>query len=127
MEIQKHSVEDYLRHIGATVPSVGHGWRKMKCPFHLDTHASAGVNFDENRFKCHGCGVGGDTYDLIMERERMNYHEAVKFAETISPSSNAAVRLSYSSGRTVSTESGIHGRRGKKVPPGRSERRASRS
>ncbi len=67
--MDKHSIAVYLEYVGATVPAVGYGWRKIKCPFHEDGHASAGINFDEQRFKCHGCGVGGDGYDLIMHRE----------------------------------------------------------
>ncbi len=69
MDNQKHSIAEYLAYLGAALPQQGHGWRKIKCPFHQDSHASAGINFDEQRFKCHGCGVSGDVYDLIMERE----------------------------------------------------------
>ncbi len=31
--MDKHDVAAYLEHIGATLPAVGHGWRKMRCPF----------------------------------------------------------------------------------------------
>ncbi len=79
----KHSIADYLRYVGAAVPAEGHGWRKIKCPFHADSHASAGINFEENRFKCHACGVGGDVYDLIIYKEGGTYREAIKFAQTI--------------------------------------------
>ena len=50
--MDKHDVSAYLAHVGATLPAVGHGWRKMKCPFHGDKHASAAINYDDNRFKC---------------------------------------------------------------------------
>jgi hypothetical protein len=73
MDNQKHSIAEYLSYLGAALPQQGHGWRKIKCPFHQDSHASAGINFDEQRFKCHGCGVSGDVYDLIMEREGGTY------------------------------------------------------
>jgi hypothetical protein len=52
--MDKHSIAAYLEYLGAPVPAVGHGWRKIKCPFHSDGHASAGINFDEQKFKCHG-------------------------------------------------------------------------
>ena len=67
--MEKHSIEDYLNSIGAAVPARAGGWRKMRCPFHEDGTASATVNLDTNRFKCFGCGVSGDTYDLIMHRQ----------------------------------------------------------
>lgn len=113
--MDKHDVAAYLEYIGATVPNRGHGWRKIKCPFHDDGHASAGVNFDENKFKCHGCGVGGDVYDLIMHREGGNYIEAVKFAETISPTGSDGIRPAHTSGSKLSSNTGSVGRRSKEV------------
>jgi len=126
MENNKHSIKDYLIYIGAQIPSDGYGWRKIKCTIHNDKHASAGVNYDENRFKCHGCGVGGDIYDLIMYKEGGNYHEALKFAETISTSSNGAVRKAHSSSRPVSRNSESIGRRSQSLSFRSSERRSSR-
>ena len=92
MDNQKHSIAEYLAYLGAALPQQGHGWRKIKCPFHQDSHASAGINFDEQRFKCHGCGVSGDVYDLIMEREGGTYIEAIKFAESISLTGNRDIQ-----------------------------------
>jgi hypothetical protein len=125
--MEKHSIADYLQYIGASVPAVGYGWRKIKCPFHDDGHASAGINFDENRFKCHGCGVGGDVYDLIMYKEGGNYSEALKFAEAISPTGNTAVRKSHTPGSRLPSNSGSIGRRGSTVSSRSSEGRSSRS
>ena len=113
--MDKHSIAAYLAYIGASLPNVGSGWRKMRCPFHPDKHASAGINFDEERFKCHGCGVGGDVYDLIMYKEGGNYREAVKFAETISPTGNTRIRPTHTSCRRLSGDSESVGRRSKEV------------
>jgi hypothetical protein len=118
--MNKHSIAAYLEYVGATLPAHGSGWRKIKCPFHPDRHASAGVNFDEERFKCHGCGVGGDVYDLIMYKEGVSYSEAVKFAETISPTGNTRVRSEPSLGRRVSGNQRAVGRRSETVSPGSS-------
>ena len=123
----KHSIADYLRYVGAAVPAEGHGWRKIKCPFHADSHASAGVNFEEERFKCHGCGVGGDVYDLIMHREGGNYSEAVKFAQTISLTGDAPVRKSDSSSSRVSSNAQSLGRRGATLSSWSGKGRSSRS
>ena len=113
--MDKHSIAAYLEHIGASLPAVGSGWRKMRCPFHPDKHASAGVNFTEERFKCHGCGVGGDVYDLIMHKEGGNYREAVKYAETISPTGSDRIRQTHKSSSGLSSNSGSIGRRSKDV------------
>jgi DNA primase len=125
--VDKHSIADYLRHIGAAVPAEGHGWRKIKCPFHNDSHASAGINFEENRFKCHACGVGGDVYDLIIYKEGGTYREAIKFAQTISLAGNAPVRQSDSSSNRVSVNTQSLGRRGATLSSWSGKGRSSRS
>lgn len=125
--MDKHSIVAYLEYIGASLPSVGHGWRKIKCPFHDDGHASAGINFDDQRFKCHGCGVGGDVYDLIMYKEGGNYREAVQFAEAISPTGNSRVYKKHTHGSGVSSDSRLIGRRSSTVSYRSSQGRSSRS
>jgi DNA primase len=108
----KHSIADYLKYIGATVPPEGSGWRKIKCPFHEDSHASAGINFDENRFKCHGCGVGGDVYDLIIQKQGGTYREAIKFAQTISLAGDSPIRKPDTFSSRLSSNPQSLGRRG---------------
>jgi len=125
--MDKHNVADYLEYVGATLPAVGSGWRKMKCPFHGDKHASAAINYDENRFKCFGCEAKGDVYDLIMYREGGKYIEAIKFAESISLPSSGGIRKAHSSSRGISFNPSSLGRRSEKVSSWDSERRSSRS
>ena len=107
------------------VPNEGHGWRKMRCPWHEDRNASAAVNFSLNRFKCHGCGVGGDTYDLIQLDRGGTLSEAIEFAETISSASHSGLRLADRPGRNVSRVSGSIGRRGTHVSSGLGRRSAA--
>jgi DNA primase len=123
----KHSIADYLRYIGATVPPEGSGWRKIKCPFHEDGHASAGINFDENRFKCHGCGVGGDVYDLIIQKQGGTYREAIKFAQTISLAGDSPVRKPDTFSNRLSGNTESLGRRGAALSFRSSKGRSSRS
>ena len=127
MDNQKHSIAEYLSYLGAALPQQGHGWRKIKCPFHQDSHASAGVNFDEQRFKCHGCGVSGDVYDLIMEREGGTYIEAIKFAESISLTGNRNIQSKHSSGERLPSEPRVIGRRSSAISSGSSRTSTSRS
>ena len=125
--MEKPSIEEYLRYIGADVPALGNGWRKMRCPFHLDSHASAAVNFDKNAFICHGCGVKGDTYSLIMHHERINYSEALKFAETVLATGNTEVRQQDRTSKRVSFKPQSVGRRGKSISLGSGRRPSSRA
>lgn len=124
---EKPSVEDYLHYIGADVPARGSGWRKMKCCFHLDSHASAAVNFDKNAFVCHGCGVKGDTYSLIMQREGMNFSEAKQFAEKFSTTGNTEIRSGDRKRIGVSVKPSSLGRRGKHLSSGGGRRPTART
>lgn len=121
----KHSIESYLRYIGAAVPSVASGWRKMRCPWHDDRNASAAVNFDANRFKCHGCGVSGDTYDLIRHDRGGTLGEAIEFAQTISPESDTTVRPAHKPSRGLSFNTASLGRRGSTFSSGSGRRSAA--
>ena len=121
----KHPIEDYLNHIGAKVPSRGSGWRKMRCPFHDDRNASAAVNFDAGRFKCHGCGVSGDIYDLIRHDRGGTLSEAVEFAQTISTTGDTTVRIADRTGSRLSRNTKVVGRRGSHVSLGSGRRSSS--
>jgi DNA primase len=121
----KHSIEDYLNHIGAKVPARGYGWRKMRCPFHDDSTASSAVNFDINGFKCHGCGVSGDTYDLIRLQRGGTLSEAIEFAQTISTTGDTTVRSTHRSSNRLSSNKTTLGRRGSTISFGSGRRSAS--
>jgi DNA primase len=125
--MEKPSIEEYLNYIGADVPSVGSGWRKMKCCFHIDTHASAAVNFDKNAFVCHGCGVKGDTYSLIMHKEGIDFSEAKQFAEKFSATGNTEVRSQDRKRGRVSIKPSTLGRRGKHLSSGSGRRPTARA
>jgi DNA primase len=125
--LEKPSIEEYLNYIGADTPARGSGWRKMKCCFHIDSHASAAVNYDKNAFVCHGCGVKGDTYSLIMYKEGGDYREAVKFAEEFLITSNTEIRSKDRTRGRVSVKPSTLGRRGKSISLGSGRRPTSRA
>jgi DNA primase len=53
------------------------------CPFHTEKTSSFNVNASMQRFKCFGCGLGGDVLSFVMEIERISFFEALKLlAET---------------------------------------------
>ena len=48
------------------------------CPFHNEKTPSFSVNTVHQRYKCFGCGVGGDILTFVMELERLSFYEALK-------------------------------------------------
>ncbi|MEW5900672.1 MAG: DNA primase [Acidobacteriota bacterium] len=47
------------------------------CPFHSEKDPSFTVDADKQLFHCFGCGVGGDIFTLIMEKENLSFPEAL--------------------------------------------------
>jgi DNA primase len=125
--LEKPSIEEYLNYIGAEMPARGSGWRKMKCCFHIDSHASAAVNYDKNAFVCHGCGVKGDVYSLIMYKEGGDFREAVNFAASVLTTGNTEIRGKDRTSKRVSIKPSTLGRRGKHISLGSGRRPTSRS
>lgn len=125
--MEKPSIEEYLNYIGAEIPARGSGWRKMKCCFHIDSHASAAVNYDKNAFVCHGCGVKGDVYSLIMYKEGGDFREAVNFAASVLTTGNTEIRGKDRTSKRVSVKPSTLGRRGKHISLGSGRRPTSRS
>ncbi len=71
-------IEKVLTDAGADYVPNGSGWQRMKCPYHDEAHASASVNRRLNAFKCHACGVQGDSIKLLKDQRGMSYPEALK-------------------------------------------------
>jgi DNA primase len=73
--IQGYGVK--LKRMGSTGRYLG------LCPFHSEKTPSFNVNATMQRYKCFGCGVGGDVLNFVMELERISFFEALKLlAET---------------------------------------------
>ncbi|MFC4212271.1 DNA primase [Pedobacter lithocola] len=49
------------------------------CPFHGEKTPSFHVSVTKGIYKCFGCGKGGDSVRFIMDHEKYNYPEALKF------------------------------------------------
>ena len=49
------------------------------CPFHDEKTPSFSINMDKQIYKCFGCGKGGGTINFIMDVERLDFIDAVKF------------------------------------------------
>ncbi|MCI0512020.1 DNA primase [candidate division KSB1 bacterium] len=49
------------------------------CPFHSEKTPSFSVNPGKQIFYCFGCGKGGNVFTFLMEHEKLNFLEAVRF------------------------------------------------
>jgi DNA primase len=49
------------------------------CPFHDERTPSFGINPAEKVYHCFGCGAGGDAFRFVMEREGLQFKEALEF------------------------------------------------
>ena len=60
--------------------------KNVNCPFHEDSSPSLSF-FGEQQFKCHGCGVSGDMFSFIAQKENLDcknsFPEILQVAERI--------------------------------------------
>jgi len=49
------------------------------CPFHEDRTPSLKVDVERQRFKCFGCGEGGDVIDFIQKYHNLDFKNALKY------------------------------------------------
>ena len=54
----------------------GKRWKGL-CPFHNEKTPSFVVNPDMQAFHCFGCGKGGNVFTFVMEKEKVDFPEAV--------------------------------------------------
>ena len=56
------------------------GWANTNCPMpnHEDSSPSFGVNIDNNKYNCFGCGQTGDVIKLVQQVEGLNFIEAIQ-------------------------------------------------
>jgi len=49
------------------------------CPFHSEKTPSFNVDVEKKLFYCFGCGVGGNIFTFIMNKENLSFPEAVRY------------------------------------------------
>lgn len=57
--------------------------QKIHCMVHEDAVSSCTVDLDEQYYNCHACGSKGDSLNLIMEKEGIDFRAALEFAQSI--------------------------------------------
>ena len=71
---------------------VGRNWVGL-CPFHAEKTGSFNVREETGRYKCFGCGAGGDAITFVRETEHLDFVGAVEFL-----ASKAGIQLTYTTG-----------------------------
>ncbi len=62
----------------------------VRCVMHDDSRKSAVINTVENLYFCHTCGKGGNTVNVVMEKESLGFKDALARAiEIISTSGHS--------------------------------------
>ncbi|MDR1494653.1 MAG: DNA primase [Rickettsiales bacterium] len=65
--------------IGKSVRLIQRGKNKIaRCPFHSEKTPSFQVNDEKGFYHCFGCGVHGDVFDFMMQKEGLSLNEAMK-------------------------------------------------
>lgn len=105
MKYDKPDIAVILEYYGARVPE-RRGWFGMKCPFHDDSHASASATRDDNAFCCFACQMKGDGYAIIMQKEGVEFREAINIAERIFNQSGKVLPQRSTRGRGLSRRAG---------------------
>lgn len=52
---------------------------KANCPFHGEKTPSFFISPERQMWHCFGCGLGGDVYSFLMQYEKMDFPEALRF------------------------------------------------
>ena len=55
----------------------------VKCCIHDDSRRSAVMNTYDNLYYCHTCGKGGSSVNVVMEKENLEYKDAIERAVEI--------------------------------------------
>ena len=56
------------------------GWANTNCPMpnHEDSSPSFGINVNDNKYNCFGCGQTGDIIKLVQKVEGLNFVESIQ-------------------------------------------------
>ncbi|WP_254792785.1 CHC2 zinc finger domain-containing protein [Streptomyces sp. CC77] len=93
------------------------------CPLHDDNTPSFSYHLDRGLWKCHSCGEGGDSYTLIMKKEKTDFAGARALAASLCLATGDAgggdhhlSGSAYGARRSVPSRSRNHPGRGGYVP-----------
>jgi len=81
-----HPIEDVIASSGVELHQRGHGYMGC-CPFHDDSTASMSVGAVPDRFRCFGCGAGGDVIEYVSRRYGLSFIDSIAALQSRTPGS----------------------------------------
>jgi hypothetical protein len=97
----KPDLATVLEHYGAQIPTK-YGYASMRCVLHEDSHASATVNIDKQKYYCFVCQFNGDVYDVVKFKEDLgDFRDVIARTEAIADGHRAQVSPNYQRGDSL--------------------------
>ncbi|WP_083752270.1 CHC2 zinc finger domain-containing protein [Saccharothrix sp. ALI-22-I] len=85
----------------------------VRCPLHEDNTPSCSIHLEKGLWRCHSCGGGGSSYDLIMRKENVDFLGARAFAASLNiPAGSAGGGGELVSGSAYGGRRKVAGRKG---------------
>ncbi len=73
----RSTLVEVMNYFGVQLKKSGGDTWKARCPFHNEKTPSFNVNETRQRYKCFGCGKGGDVFRFVMEHQSVDFPNAI--------------------------------------------------
>lgn len=73
----RSNIVEVMNYFGVQLKKSGGDTWKARCPFHNEKTPSFTVNETRQRYKCFGCGKGGDVFRFVMEHQSVDFPNAI--------------------------------------------------
>ncbi len=73
----RSNIVETINFFGIQLKKSGSAAWKACCPFHNEKTPSFTVNENTQRYKCFGCGKGGDVFRFVMEQQSVDFPHAI--------------------------------------------------
>ncbi len=73
----RSNIVEVMTFFGLQLKKSGGDTWKARCPFHNEKTPSFTVNETRQRYKCFGCGKGGDVFRFVMEQQSVDFPNAI--------------------------------------------------
>lgn len=74
---ERSNLVEVMGYFGVQLKKSGGDSWKARCPFHNEKTPSFTVNETRQRYKCFGCGKGGDVFRFVMEQQGVDFPTAI--------------------------------------------------
>lgn len=101
---ERSNIVEVMGFFGVQLKKSGGDTWKARCPFHHEKTPSFTVNETRQRYKCFGCGKGGDVFRFVMDQQSVDFPNAIHLLAdrcgVIIPEKNYATPEEHAAART---------------------------